>query len=346
MLHDYPESAEEAASNLRLVLQLMGEHDIIPNPRNYALCYEYVLARNPSLNQALDGFFAHGKRLDESSAQRLFDEHIAHGTFGTMQRAQDELKRILRTVIHQLLQTGNDFAQYANGLGAHLSRLENDPNLDLLREITCEVVKETRKIERSSKDSSTQLTNASEEIELLRKELEDARREASTDPLTGLLNRRAFTTVLTNAIIKAQSEGHPICLLMLDLDHFKNINDTYGHLVGDKVLRFIGRLLAQVVKGQDTLCRFGGEEFAILLPDTALHGAIRVAETIHGRLNGSHLRLTDSGQLLGKLTASIGVACYREGESIDEFIQRADKALYEAKRQGRNRVHQEFTSST
>ncbi|MEW5973574.1 MAG: GGDEF domain-containing protein [Pseudomonadota bacterium] len=346
MLHDYPESPEEAASNLRLVLKLMGQHDIVPNPRNFALCYEYVLARNPSLNQALDGFFAQGKRLDESTSHSLFDEHIAHGTLGAIQRAQDELKRILRSVMLQLLQTGNDFAHYANGLGTHLSRLESDPNLDLLREITREVVKETREIERSSKDSSTRLTNATEEVELLRKELEDARREASTDPLTGLLNRRAFTTVLTNAIAKAQADDHPLCLLMLDIDHFKNINDTYGHLVGDKVLRFIGRLLAQVVKGQDTLCRFGGEEFAILLPDTALHGAIRVAETIRGRLNGSHLRLADSGQPLGELTASIGVACYREGESVDEFTQRADKALYEAKRQGRNRVHQEFTSLT
>ncbi|MGC9008505.1 MAG: GGDEF domain-containing protein [Halothiobacillaceae bacterium] len=344
MLHDYPESAEEAASNLRLVLQLMGQHDISPNPRNFALCYEYVLARNPSLNQALDGFFAHGKRPDESTLQSLFDEHIAHGsTFGAMQRAQEELKRILRSVMLQLLQTGHDFAQYANGLGLHLSKLENDPNIELLREITREVVQETHEIERSSKDSSTRLINATEEVERLRKELEDARREASTDPLTGLLNRRAFTTVLTNAVAKAQADDHPLCLLMLDIDHFKNINDTYGHLVGDKVLRFIGRLLTQVVKGQDTLCRFGGEEFAILLPDTDLHGAIRVAETIRSRLNGSHLRLADSGKLLGQITASIGVACYREGGSVDELTQRADKALYEAKRQGRNRVQQEFT---
>lgn len=340
MLQDYPESPEEAASNLRLVLQLVGQHGITPNPRNYALLYEYVLARNPALNHALDTVLAQGRGLDEATSRNLFDEHLAHGTLGNMQRAQDELKRILRSVMLQLLQTGNDFAQYANGLGLHLNRLEGAPNLDLLREITREVVKETREIERSSKDSSTHLTQATEEVERLRKELEQARREASTDPLTGLLNRRAFTTVLANAINKAQADGQDLCLVMLDIDHFKTINDTYGHLVGDKVLRFIGRLLTQVVKGQDTLCRFGGEEFAILLPETSPQGALRVAETIRNRLNGSHLRLADSGQPLGELTASLGVACYRPGESADNFIQRADQALYEAKRQGRDRVHE------
>lgn len=343
MLYDYHESYEEAASNLRLAVQLMGEHGITPHPRNFALCYEYVLARNPALNQTLDGLFAGGKRLDESTLRSLFDEHIAHGALGTMQRAQDELKRILRSVMLQLLQTSNDFAQYANGLGVHIIKLENEPDIELLREITQEVVQETREMERSSRDSSTRLTNATEEVELLRKELENARREASTDPLTGLLNRRAFTTVLTNAIAKAQAEEQPLCLLILDIDHFKGINDTYGHLVGDKVLRFVARLLTQVVKGQDTLCRFGGEEFAILLPNTSLQGAIRVAETIRGRLDGSHLRLADGRQALGELTASIGVACYRKGESVDQFIHRADEALYEAKRRGRNRVHQEST---
>lgn len=345
MLHDYPESAEEAAANLRMVLQLMGQHAITPHPRNYALFYEYILARNPALNHALNTVLAQGKGLDETRSRNLFDEHIAHGALGAAQRAQDELKRILRSVMLQLLQTGNDFAQYAHGLGLQLGRLDDPtPDLELLRdEVTHEVIHDTREMERSSKDASQRLNHATEEIAALRKELDAARREASTDPLTGLLNRRAFTTVLANAIARAQSDGGPLALLILDIDHFKSINDTYGHLVGDKVLRFVARLLAQAVKGQDTLCRFGGEEFAILLPDTTLSGALRVGETIRERLEGSHLRLADSGQPLGAITASIGVASYHPGESLDAFIQRADQALYEAKRQGRNRVQQEFT---
>lgn len=338
MLDDYPETNQEAAANLRLVLQMMGQHGITPNPRNYALCYEYVLARNPALNRVMDSHLAHESGLADVISLSLYDEHIAHGSIGTMQRAQEELKRILRSVMLQLLQTGNEFAQYANGLGTQLERMKDDIDLDLLRDISTALVDETRHMENSTKASSTRISGATEEVDRLRKELEEARREASTDPLTGLLNRRAFTTVIGNAIAKSNADQHPFCLLMLDVDHFKNVNDTYGHLVGDKVLRFIGRLLAQVLKGQDTLCRFGGEEFAALLPDTQIEGAERVAETIRNRLLNSQLRLTESGQSLGEITASFGIACYETGETIEELIHRTDKALYEAKRLGRNRV--------
>ncbi len=345
MLHDYPESPDEAASNLRLTLQLMGKHGIAPNPRNYALFYEYVLARNPALNQALDALLAAGKPLDESILKGLFDEHIAHGALGATQRAQDEVRRILRSLIPHLVHSSREFARHAGDLEGHLHQLEKAPDHPRLREITHSVMNETRQAEHTSKESSTQLSSATEEMERLRKELDDARREASTDPLTGLLNRRAFTTVLSNAIAKAQADKRPLCLLMVDLDHFKAINDRYGHLVGDKVLRFLGQLLQQLVKGQDKLCRFGGEEFAILLPDTSLQGAIRVAENIRSHLNGSQLCLVESGKPLGTLSASFGVACYREGDSIDDLIQRADMALYQAKRLGRNRVECESSPS-
>ncbi|MEW6765370.1 MAG: GGDEF domain-containing protein [Pseudomonadota bacterium] len=338
MYNDYPDTPEEAASNLRLVLQMMGRHEIPPNPRNYALCYEYILARSPSLNRAIDTQLEQHGRLSEDASLSLFDEHIAHGAIGTVQGAQEELKRILRSVMLQLLHTGNEFAQYANGLGTHIERLRGDPDASLLREITQHVVDDTRQLETSSKYSSTRLSGATEEIERLRKELDEARKDASTDPLTGLLNRRAFTTVIANAITKHRADQQPFCLLMLDIDHFKEVNDTYGHLVGDKVLRFVSRLLSQVLKGQDTLCRFGGEEFAALLPDTGLDGAEHVAETIRSRLLNSQLRLTESGQSLGEITASFGVAKFRGDETIEEIIQRTDRALYEAKRLGRNRV--------
>lgn len=339
MLNDYPESQQEASSNLRLVLQMMGQHQITPHPRNYALCYEYVLARNPSLNRALDSHFAHNAELSEEVSISLYDEFIAHGSMSTMNRAQEELKRVLRSVMLQLLQTGNEFAQYANGLGSQLERMKDTSNIDLVREIGMVLVEDTRHMESTSKATTARLTGATEEVDRLRKELDDARREASTDPLTGLLNRRAFTTVISNAIAKSSADQQPFSLLLLDIDHFKSINDTYGHLVGDKVLRFIGRLLAQVLKGQDTVCRFGGEEFAALLPDTRLQGAEHVAETIRNRLMNSQLRLTESGQSLGEITASFGIALYQPGETIEELIHRTDRALYEAKHAGRNRVN-------
>jgi diguanylate cyclase len=125
---------------------------------------------------------------------------------------------------------------------------------------------------------------------------------------------------------------------MADIDHFKRVNDSYGHLIGDKVLHAVGRALQANVKGKDTASRFGGEEFAVLLPQTPLEGAARLAETLRATIASGRVKSVGSGETVGNITISIGVACYRAGEPAAEFIARADRALYAAKTRGRNRV--------
>lgn len=337
---DYEESSQEAASLVRQVLQMLGKYDIPANPRNFALFYEYALARNPALNRALDLHLSQHGGLTSQASISLYDEFIAQGSFVGMRNSQEELKRILRSVMLQLLQTGNEFAQYASGLGAHIEALDGkDIDIESLREMASLIINDTRQMEASARSSSSRLIGASHEVDRLRKELEQARREANTDPLTGLLNRRAFTVILEQAITKSDSVGERFSLIMMDIDHFKNINDSYGHWVGDKVLRYVGRMLPQLLKGQDSLCRLGGEEFVILLPSTSLEDAMRVAESIRTRMVNSQLRLSESRQPLGEITASFSVAAHRVGETMDELLQRVDRALYEAKSSGRNRVH-------
>ena len=128
---------------------------------------------------------------------------------------------------------------------------------------------------------------------------------------------------------------------MLDVDHFKRFNDTYGHLLGDKVLKLIGRVLKASVKGKDLAARFGGEEFAILLPDTPLSGALSLAESIRKAIEKSKIKRMDTGEAIGNITISIGAARYHSGESINSLIDRSDAALYLSKKQGRNRVTSE-----
>jgi diguanylate cyclase len=125
---------------------------------------------------------------------------------------------------------------------------------------------------------------------------------------------------------------------MADIDHFKRVNDSYGHLIGDKVLHAVGRALQANVKGKDTASRFGGEEFAVLLPQTPLEGAARLAETLRTTVASGRVKSIGSGETVGNITISIGVACYRAGEPAAELIARADRALYAAKASGRNRV--------
>jgi len=160
--------------------------------------------------------------------------------------------------------------------------------------------------------------------------IEHQRKLAITDPLTGLHNRRYLLEQLQVEMERARRYGVPLSLILLDLDHFKEYNDRYGHQAGDAALREVAWRILASVRRLDTVARFGGEEFAVLLPATELAGAIRTAERIRDQIAKMPFDY-------GPLTVSLGVAEYR-GQPVNEFIAEADAALYQAKREGRNQV--------
>ena len=159
-----------------------------------------------------------------------------------------------------------------------------------------------------------------------------------TDPLTGIGNRKYFDRAVADAVALAISEGEPLSLLMFDIDHFKSFNDNYGHLTGDQVLRLVAMSLKQTIKGQDITARYGGEEFAVVLPNTALRQALAVADHIRRAVMAKELKKKSTGEILGRVTISVGVSMLRRGDTPDSLIERADACLYAAKRNGRNRV--------
>lgn len=183
------------------------------------------------------------------------------------------------------------------------------------------------------------LDESRREIEKLRGEILRAREDALTDELTGLLNRRGFDVAFRDGLAAYdQNAGPAPSLLIADLDHFKKINDSYGHIFGDRVIRAVAKILRDNVKGKDVAARYGGEEFVVLLPDTPLQGAHSLAEKIRATVAHSQFcRIGDKGGC-ERVTVSIGVARYRVGESSVDFAKRADRALYAAKASGRNRV--------
>ena len=140
---------------------------------------------------------------------------------------------------------------------------------------------------------------------------------------------------------QAEEIGEPLCLLLADIDHFKLFNDTHGHQTGDQVLRLVGQTLKTNVKGRDCAARYGGEEFAILLPKTSLKAAVTVAQQFRVAVKTKELVKKSTKESLGHVTLSTGVACYRQGESAGEFIDRADALLYAAKEAGRDNVQAE-----
>jgi len=161
---------------------------------------------------------------------------------------------------------------------------------------------------------------------------------AHTDPLTQILNRRALTERITAEMERALRYDATMALLMIDLDHFKRVNDTYGHLVGDDVLRDVAQLLTETIRGHDIVARYGGEEFLVLLPETDDAGAESFAERIRAAVEGHDFNSAAEGSVL-RLTASIGVAVFPAAriESVEDLFARADAALYRAKADGRNR---------
>ena len=176
------------------------------------------------------------------------------------------------------------------------------------------------------------------EIDGLRRDLQVAWSEARTDGLTGIANRKHFDQALRLAAAQALELGIAACLLLADIDHFKRFNDVYGHALGDQVLRLVASLLRHNVKGQDLVARYGGEEFAVILPATRLADATTLADRLRELVATRRVQLKDRGQSLGRVTLSIGVAEFHQGERCADWIARADGALYEAKRSGRNQV--------
>jgi diguanylate cyclase len=229
-------------------------------------------------------------------------------------------------------------ASYREALAGAKEEIAKTGNRDQLRGIVESLVRTTRDVEIANQALQQRLSDSRKEIKTLEKNLAVVRTESLTDPLTTLANRKFFNNAIHRLIVEAETRGHPLSVVLTDIDHFKNFNDSYGHLTGDQVLRLVATAVKCEIKGQDIAARYGGEEFAILLPRTALTSAVTVAEHIRGSVMRKELVRRSTGECLGRVTISLGVATWRRGDTISSLMERADACLYAAKRAGRNCV--------
>jgi diguanylate cyclase len=196
------------------------------------------------------------------------------------------------------------------------------------------------------KDSSgrmnQRLEESREEIESLKRNLQQVTNESQRDFLTGVFNRKTFERLVDDQMLHAKANRSALCLMMIDIDHFKQFNDRFGHLLGDEVLKTVARTLMDTLKGRDVVARFGGEEFIVTLPETPMEGALKVAEMIRSSIASKQLKRKNTGEIYGTITVSIGVAFYRpDTDTLPTLIKRADDALYQSKRTGRNKITNE-----
>jgi diguanylate cyclase len=336
MAREYDAAA--AAGCLRMALPLMSEYGVPATPTNYAVWYEYVAGQNASLKQHIDERIAANQTVDAELTAELHKAHVAEWDEARLETARKALLTLSETLGGSMSKADGQMEAYQASLVVTSSRLAGVSDAGDLRTLVGNLAEETATIRESGAQLREMLEESRREAEALRQELAQAREEATTDPLTGLPNRKAFDATLEDLFQQFHDDGQAFSLIIGDIDHFKSVNDTHGHLVGDKVIRYVGSTMRKCAKGRDLVARLGGEEYAVLLPDTELSGAIALAEDIRRNVEAGRLVRTDNRQCVGVVTISMGVSCCRADDGATELIARADEALYRAKGSSRNQV--------
>jgi diguanylate cyclase len=308
-------------------------------PRNYEIWYVYATGYNSSLNKIINETLARNGKLTEADLEQIYETYLSQI------RTTDRIDKVGARVINEIDEVMTLITDalgmtttFGNSLKGATEKLSAAYDREQVKAVIEALMKSTRDIQETNRALEDRLAISKVEINSLQESLEAIRAESMTDPLTGLGNRKYFDRAFEDAVALAISEGGPLSLLMFDIDHFKSFNDNYGHLTGDQVLRLVAMSLKQTIKGQDITARYGGEEFAVVLPNTGIHQAVTVADHIRRAVMAKELKKKSTGELLGRVTISVGVSILRSGDTTDSLIERADACLYTAKRNGRNRV--------
>ena len=332
------DAKDHALSLLRQVLVWIGQHDVSPDPITYAVFYEHLSGRNDRLSAALEPLLAAHPRLTDAQLRALHAAHIAAPGGDDAERIRGDMQRVMDRIADSAARTG----QAAGAFGAGLDGLQNALQAEDAAALAVQVAQARQKTQvmQASVDAlQEQVSSSHAEIQRLRSDLERMREQAVRCALTGVLNRRGFDDQLQKMLATLPADGAEHCVVLIDIDHFKRVNDTYGHPVGDKVIAGLGEVLRMLPPEPGmSLARYGGEEFAILLPSSSRRRAVRVAEWVRSRVGRIGLRSKQTQEVRLNITVSAGVAAWKPGEGAQALLVAADGALYRAKAAGRDRV--------
>lgn len=335
-----PKDAENEFHYAREAFALMQKHNVVPVPESYAVWYYYVMGKDPALLGEVENILKNGLKFTRETCAYLYNKYVAASQ---EQKVVDDATKTAQKVLVEVVRVITDFSSetqhYHDDVGHFIDDVSKKFTGTGMEDIIKDLIVATTGLQQSGEKITKKLAESRAEIDHLKKDLHEVTLESQRDFLTSVYNRKTFEKLADEQMLAAKQAGTDLCLLMIDIDHFKQFNDRFGHLLGDEVLKTVARTLTYTLKGRDVVGRFGGEEFIATLPETPLEGALKVAEMIRASIASKQLKRKDTGETFGTITISMGIARFRpDSDTLPLLIKRADDALYKSKNNGRNRV--------
>lgn len=329
----------EAYKIARRALDLMERHQIWPTALNFELWTHYVADPDGALAREITRLISMGEPITEMLSEELAAAYLPKARLNEQIRdAGDLLSKELESVSKAIQNAQKTNAAFGKTLAGVSKDLDAPTGVEGIKAVVSSLADATRRVAKENKALETRLAESTAEVDRLREHLEQVRRDATTDGLTNLANRKAFDEELERACAEADEAGSAICLAVLDIDHFKGFNDTWGHQTGDQVIRYVASVIGRVAALPRFAARYGGEEFAMIFPGEAAAVVGATLEEIRVEVSSRMLKRRSTNEDLGAITLSSGFAERRKGETGHSVMERADTALYASKRSGRNRV--------
>lgn len=341
MQEEYRQPKERAKEIASEAFARIEQENLPATPDIFELWYAYYSGEFAEITRAVDIIVAQKFNLTTERCRELHRRLLnSDRSKETLQKAEEIVSSTLSDVDEMVSSVRTSNQDFTGSFENTTARLEQAQNPEELKKIAQQMILETQKMIQENQSLEEKLQKSSSTMQELKIEMETVRKEAFTDGLTGIANRKKFDLEIVRLISEGRDNETPTSIVVIDIDHFKGFNDTYGHQVGDQVLRLVARTLHDGLKGRDFPARYGGEEFVIILPETSSENAGKVADTLREAVMGKEIVNRATGEKLSRVTISAGVAELGDEETPKEWIERADKALYRAKRKGRNRVEQ------